>query len=91
MSADSSGGERLADFLVADRDRLRHALDQMASLDLHRHPLFELERRADLHLDLLGGAFADEEVVRLLDVLDDRFIHLVAGHAHRFAVDDAGE
>src|SRR5581483_2492731 len=42
-------------------------------------------------LDLLGGAFADEQVVLLLDVLDDRLVHLVAGDAHGLAVDDAGE
>ena len=39
----------------------------------------------------LGRPLADEQVVRLLDVLDDGFVHLVAGHAHRLAVDDAGQ
>ena len=43
------------------------------------------------HLDLLGGPLADEQVVRLLDVLDDRLVHLVARHPHRLAVDDARE
>jgi hypothetical protein len=32
-----------------------------------------------------------KKVVRLLDVLDDRLVHLVARHAHRLAVDDARE
>jgi hypothetical protein len=38
-----------------------------------------------------AGAFTDEQVVRLLDVLNDRLVHLVARHADRLAVDDAGE
>jgi hypothetical protein len=40
-------------------------------------------------LDLLGRALADQQVVLLLDVLDDRLVHLVARHAHALAVDDA--
>ena len=51
----------------------------------------ERERGADLDLDLLGGALADEEVVRLARVRDDRLVELVAGDPHRLAVDDAGE
>ena len=84
-------GQRLANLFVGDGDRLRHAFDQVAALDLHRHPLVERIRGAELHLDLLGGALADQQVVGLLDVLDDRLIHLVAGDAHRLAVDDAGQ
>src|SRR5690606_8794866 len=34
---------------------------------------------------------ADEQVVRLLDVLDDRVVHLVAGDANGLAVNDAGK
>src|SRR5262249_25265319 len=45
--------------------------------------------RANLLFNLLPRAFAEEEVVRLLDVLNDPFVHLVAGDAHRLAVDDA--
>src|SRR5690606_2107983 len=52
---------------------------------------FERIGRPDFHLDRLGGAFADEQVVRLLDVLDDRVVHLVAGDANGLAVNDAGK
>src|SRR4029079_7401737 len=84
-------GQRFADFLVRDGDGLRHALDQVPALDLHRHALLERIRGPDLHLDSRGRALADEQVVRLLDVLDDRLVHLVARDAHRLAVDDARE
>ncbi len=63
----------------------------MAPLDLHRHAILERIGGADLHLDRFRGALADQQVVGLLDVLDDRIVHLVAGDADRLAVDDAGE
>ena len=69
----------------------RDAGDQVAALDLHRLLGLEREGRADLDLDLLGGALADQQVVLALDVLDDRLVHLVAGDADRLGVDDAGE
>jgi hypothetical protein len=53
---------------VVDGDGLGHALDQVAALDLHGERLVEREGRADLHLDLLGGALADEQVVLALEV-----------------------
>src|SRR5688500_556780 len=84
-------GERFANLLVRDGDRLGHPFDEMAPLDLHRHPLLELVGRSDFHLDRFGRPLADEQVVGLLDVLNDGFVHLVAGDAHRFAVDDPGE
>ena len=49
------------------------------------------KRASDLELHLLGGALAHEEVVLLLDVLDDRLVHLVAGHPDGLRVDDAGQ
>ncbi len=45
--------------------------------------------RADFDLDLLGGAFADEQVVLALEVVGDGLVHLVAGHAHGTRIDDA--
>ena len=81
--------QRLADFLVVHRDRLRPAFAEVPAFDFHRQPLLERERGADLDLDLLGGPLADEQVVRLARVLDDRLVELVAGDAHRLAVDDA--
>ena len=53
--------------------------------------LIEGEGGAELHLDLLGGALADEQVVLALDVGDDGLVHLVSGHADGARVDDAGE
>ena len=49
------------------------------------------EGRADLELDLLGRLLADEELVLLLDVVDDRLVHLVAADAERLRDDDAAE
>ena len=43
------------------------------------------------HLDLLGGALADQHVVLALHVVDDRFVHLVAAAADRAGRDDSGE
>src|SRR5207248_1378994 len=46
---------------------------------------------ANLDLDLLGGALANEQVVLALEVIHDGLIHLVAGHAHGTRVNDAAE
>ena len=46
---------------------------------------------ADGGLDDFGGPLADQQVVLALDVLDDGLVHLVAGHPHGPAVDDAGQ
>src|SRR6266545_4555270 len=62
--------ERLANLFVGDGDRLRDAFNQVASLDLHRHAILERVGGTDLHLDRFRGALADQQVVRLLDVLD---------------------
>ena len=50
-----------------------------------------VEGRADLELDLLGGLLADQELVLLLDVVDDRLVHLVAADAERLGDDDPAE
>ena len=42
-------------------------------------------------LTRLGRLLADDEVVVLLDVVDDRLVHLVAGDADRGGVDHAGQ
>ena len=56
------------------------------------------EPSGNMIVDIGGGttdiaviSLADEQVVGLLDVLNDRLVHLVARDAHRLAVDDAGE
>ncbi len=73
------------------REVLRHALDEIAALDLHAQRFVERVGRPDLDLDLLGGPLAEEEVVLLLEVVNDRLIHLVAGDPHRARVHDTGE
>jgi hypothetical protein len=70
---------------------LRDAGDEVAALDLHRHDGAGRGGGADLDLDALGGALADQQVVLALDVLDDRLVELVAADADRLAGDDAGE
>ena len=50
-----------------------------------------VEGGADLELDLLGGLLADEQLVLLLDVADDRLVHLVAADAQALRDDDAAE
>ena len=62
----------------------------VASLDFHRQRLVERRGRAELELDLLRGALADVQVAGLAHVLNDRFVHRVAGDAQRAAVDRAG-
>ena len=77
--------------LVGDHQRLRHALDEVAALDLEPQLVLERERRAELPLDLLRRALADQQVVLALEVLHDGIVHLVAGHADGARVDDTGE
>ena len=45
------------------------------------------QRGADRDLDLLGRAFADDEVVTPADVLGDRLVETVTGNPHRLADD----
>ena len=81
--------KRFANFAVVDRDGPRHAFDQVAAFHFHGQRFFQRIRRADLHLDLFRGALADEQVVLALQVLHDRFVHLIAGDAHGTRVNDA--
>ena len=72
-------------------DRLRQAGQHVAAADLGLHLLGQRVRGADLELDLLGRLLADEELVVLLDVVDDRLVHLVAADAQRLRDDDPAE
>ena len=83
--------KRFANFAVVDGDGLGHALDQIASLDLHRERTVQRIGRADLNFDGFAGAFADQQVVFALKVLHDGVVHFVAGDADRTRVNDAGE
>src|SRR5713101_5564061 len=84
-------GQRVADLVGTDGQLARHAGDQIASLDVHRQHFVARVGVADGHLDQLGRALADEQVVPALDVLDDRLVHFVAADAHAVRADDAGE
>src|SRR5882672_9981847 len=83
--------ERVADLVRAHRERARHAGDEIAPLDVHGEHFVARVGVADAHLDQLGGALADQEIVLAFDVLDDRLIHLVPAHADALGVHDAGE
>ncbi len=63
---------------------LRQAVDQVPALDLHKgiDGILRGKRRADLHLDLLGGTFADEQVIFLFYIGDDGLVKFIARHAH---------
>src|SRR5271166_7037455 len=84
-------GQRLANLAVVDGDGLGYTFDQVAALDLHGQRLLQRIRGANLDLDLLGGAFADQQVVLALQVIHDGLVHLITRHAHRARVDDAAE
>jgi hypothetical protein len=76
-------GQRLADLVAVDGEGLGHPADQVAALDLHRLDLAGAGGVADLLLDVLGGAVADQQVVLALDEADDGVVHLVARHPDR--------
>ena len=80
-----------ADLVAVDDQRLRHAGDEIAPLDLHGRDFVDGVGVADLLLDDLGGALADQQVVLALDVGDDRLVHLVARDADRLRHHDAGQ
>src|SRR5882724_5652261 len=61
-------GERVADLVGADGQRAQHAGDQIAPLDVHCQHFVARVGVADGHLDQLGRALADEQVVSALDV-----------------------
>ena len=46
-------------------------------------------RRANLFLDPLGGALADQQIIIAPDERDDRLVHLVPAHAHARRVGDS--
>ena len=72
-------------------DGLRQAGEHVAAAHLRLHLLAHPVGGADLELDLLGGLLADQELVLLLDVVDDRLVHLVAADAEALRDDDAAE
>src|SRR5205814_1323050 len=83
--------ESFANFAVIYGNGFGYAFDEVAALDLHGQRLIQRITGADLDLDLLGGAFADQQVVLALEVIHDGLIHLIAGHAHGARINDAAE
>src|SRR6266511_3836223 len=73
--------ERVADLLRGQDHRLRQTGHQVAPADLGLHLVLEPVRGPDLELDLLRGLLADQKLVLLLDVVDDRLVHLVTADA----------
>ncbi len=62
--------EGLADFLGLDLEGLRDAGNQVLALHLHHGGLVGEVGGADLDLDDLRGALADQQIVLPLDVID---------------------
>src|SRR6056297_2112726 len=85
--------ERLDGVLGADGDRLGKAVDQIAAAHLDLVALLALGEHggADPHLDLLGGTVADQQVLLVADVADDRLVELVAGDAQALAHHDSAQ
>ena len=61
-----------------DDDILGQAVHEIAALDLEGHLGLHRVGRADLDLDLLGGALTDEQIILALDKGDDRLIEHIS-------------
>ena len=75
------------DLVGAHDDGLREGGHEVAAADFHGDVLRALAGAADVHLDVLGGTFTDEEVVLLPHVTEDGLIEVVAGDLDRFGND----
>jgi hypothetical protein len=73
--------QSLPDLDARDAQGAGDAPHEVAPLDLHVHLFGERKRGADLDLDALRGLLTDEHVIRLLGVVHDRLVHLVAPDA----------
>ena len=82
-------GQGVADLAVGEGEGFGDAGDQVAPLDLVGERRAVGVGGADLNLDLLRSALADQQVILLLDVLDDGLVHAVPADAGGVAVDDA--
>ena len=92
--ADDAGQGLLQGFenlVGVDGEAARHALGQIAALDLNLQHLVAGEGGADFLLNALGGGVADEDAVVAADVVDDGFVETVAADAHGGGIDDAVE
>ncbi len=84
-------GERLQHFIAGDGEAARHALGEVAALDLHLAHLGAGEGRTDALLDGLGRGLADQHAVVAADVADDGLVELVAAHADAALVHHAAQ
>src|SRR5476651_1412111 len=85
--------QALGDLTLGDHQFLRHAVHQVAALDLHRAAFAVVgrARRSDGLLDALGRTLADQQVMVAADVGDDRLVHLVAANTHGAWIHDAAQ
>src|SRR5579862_2892427 len=83
--------ESLANLAVIHRNSFWNAFYEVAALYLHGERLFQRICGTDFHLDLLGGALANQQVIFPLQIVHDGFVHLVAGHPHGTRINDAAE
>jgi hypothetical protein len=81
--------ERFADLVTGSRNDLGDSGDKVAPLHVHHLGLCVDACRSDGQFDLLCGSLAHQHVVLPLDVVDDRFVHLVAASPNRARRDDA--
>ncbi|MNE27567.1 hypothetical protein D3C80_1209830 [compost metagenome] len=84
-------GQGFGGLALAHLHFARHALHQVAALDLDRQA-FAVGRDAggaDVLLDALGGRFPDQQVMVAAHVADDGVVHHVAADADRTRIDDA--
>ena len=78
-------------FVGFDVDIFRQARQYVAPANADSAPACAGISRADFDLDIFGGAFANHEVVFLLDVKLDVAVEFVARHAEAFAYDDTAQ
>src|SRR5690606_6034218 len=85
--------QRLGDLSLVDRDFLRHAVDEVAALDVdcQADAVRRNARDAEILLDPLSGRFTDQEIVVAADVGYDRLVHLVTARADRGGVGETAQ
>ena len=83
--------ERATNLFRGDDHRLRKAREHVAPAHLGLHLLGQPIPGAHLELDLLGCLLPDKELVLLLDVSDDRVVHLVPTDSQRLRDDYPAE
>src|SRR3546814_19805558 len=72
-------GERLCDLGLRHADLRRAAVDEVAALDRHDHPVaLRRDGTADSVLDALRRHLADHHIVLAADLRGDHVLHLVA-------------